>query len=190
MRRSLLPSLALGIALLVTLAVGRFVGAQETSKCDACNGWATLESKVKDAGGWLDYGKTKDGIVCVALTPKVDKGPIVVDAVREFDTLTHGKDLKLCSNCEEMEKIAKAKGTKIEIVSLQSGALYLMTSSKPKSVQAMHSICDKEKQAFLEGAKACCGDKKKDDKDTLLSSGDDEKGDKEKSPDDSKTDPN
>ena len=189
MRRSLLPSLALGIALLVTLAVGRFVGAQETSKCDACNGMATLMSKVKDAGGWFDCGKTKDGIVCVALTPKVDKGPILVDAVREFDTLTHSKDLKLCPNCEQMEKFARTKGTKVEIVPLQSGALYFMTSSKPKTVEAIHTLYDKEKQACLEGAKATCGDKK-DDKGTLLSSGDDEKGGKEKSPDDSKTDDN
>jgi hypothetical protein len=188
MRRSLFPSLGLGIALVVTLAVGRYVGAQEstTTQCDACAGWAKLDAKVKEAGGWMDFGKTDSGIVAVALTPQPDKGPIVIDALREFDTLTHSKDLKLSSQCAEMQKLARAKGTKIEIVPLRTGALYLMTSSKPKIVQSLHEMYDKQQQAMLEGAKATCGDKKVG-KDTLLSSGDDEKSDKEKSPDYQKT---
>jgi hypothetical protein len=49
-------------------------------------------------------------------------------------------------------------------------------------VQSLHEMYDKQQQASLEGAKATCGDKK-DGKGTLLSSGDDEKSDKEKSPD-------
>jgi hypothetical protein len=178
--------LGLGVALLVTLAVGRFVGAQETTKCDACAGWAALDAKIKDAGGWMDFGKTDSGIVAVALTTKPEKGPVVIDAIREFDKLTHSPDLKLAPQCQEMQKIARAKGTKIEIVPLQTGALYLMTSNKPKVVQALHNLYDKQQQAALESGKACCTDKK--NKDTLLSSGDDEKGIKEKSPDEPKTD--
>jgi hypothetical protein len=186
MRRSLFPSLGLGIALLVTLAVGRFVGAQETTHCDACAGFAAMQAKVKEAGGWIDFGKTNTGLVLIALTPKPEKGPILIDAVREFDTLTHGSDLKLSPQCAEMQKLSRAKGTKTEIVPLQTGAIYLMTSTKPKVVQALHDMYDKQQQAALQGAKACCGDKK-DDKGTLLSSGDDEKGGKENPPDEPKT---
>jgi hypothetical protein len=189
MRRSLFPSLGLAIALVVTLAVGRYVGAQETTKCDACAGWAALDAKVKDAGGWIDYGKVDNGIICVALTPKSDKGPVVIDAVQEFDKLTHSKDLKLCAKCEEMEKLSRTKGTKVEIIPLQSGALYLMTSTKPKTIQALHTMFDQCKQSMLENAKGTCGGKK-DDKGTQLSNGDDEKGDKEKSPDEPKTNDN
>jgi hypothetical protein len=150
--------IGLAMALVAMLAIGRFVGAQETGNCDGCAGWATLETKIKDWGGWLDWGKTKTGIVAVALTPSPEKGTAVLTAFKEFDEMVHrSKDLKMCAMCKEMEKISTTKGTTVELVPLRTGVIYMMGSKKGKTIEALHAVYDKG-QAEMEKAAAACSD--------------------------------
>jgi len=146
MRRHWISVLGLCTALAVTLVVGRWVGAQETGNCDGCAGWGKMEAQIKEWGGWIDWGKSKTGIIAVALTPTPDKGKDVLAAFQEFDKLVHQKDTTLCSMCKEMEKISKSKGTIAEVVPLKTGAIYMMTSNKSKVIQALHSVYDKGEQ--------------------------------------------
>jgi hypothetical protein len=145
-------------ALAVTLVVGRWVGAQETGNCDGCAGWGKMEAQIKEWGGWIDWGKTKTGIVAVALTPTPDKGREVLAAFQEFDKLVHQKEITLCGMCKDMEKISKSKGTIAEVVPLKTGAIYMMTSNKPKTIQALHSAYDKGEQ-LMEMQKDSLGEK-------------------------------
>lgn len=154
MKRNLITALGLGAALVVTLAVGRFVDAQETPKCDSCSGWATLEQKVRESGGWLDYGKVKDGILTVALAPTPEKGEVVLTAFREFHQTAQFSSTHGCKMCKDMEKIGQTKGTSWEVVPLRTGAIYMLTSKKPKVVAQIHALYDK---GLAEMTKTACG---------------------------------
>src|SRR5262245_12438286 len=101
-KRHLIAMFGLATAMVITLAVGRLVGAQETNDCAGCDGFAALDAKIKESGGWMDCGKTKNGIVAVSLTSTPDKGPAVVAAFQEFDRLTHTfamNGTKVCAMC-------------------------------------------------------------------------------------------
>src|SRR5262245_58101486 len=111
MKRNLITAFGLGAALVVTLAVGRLVDAQETQKCESCAAWASLEQKVRESGGWLDYAKVKDGILTVALAPTPEKGEQVLAAFREFHQTAQFSSSHNCAWCKDMEKISQTKGT-------------------------------------------------------------------------------
>jgi len=154
MKRNVITAIGLGTALVITLAVGRLVGAQETPKCENCAGWATLEQKVRESGGWLDYGKVKDAILTVALAPTPEKGEVVLAAFREFHQLTQFSSTHGCTMCKEMEKIGQTKGTSWEVIPLRTGAIYMLTSKKPKVVAQLHAMFDK---GCAEMQKTACG---------------------------------
>jgi hypothetical protein len=154
MKRNLITAFGLGAALVITLAVGRLVDAQETSKCSSCAGWATLEQKVREAGGWLDYGKVKDGILTVALAPTPEKGEVVLTSFREFHQMTQFSSTHGCTMCKDLEKIGQTKGTSWEVIPLRTGAIYMLTSKKPKVVAQIHALFDK---GLAEMQKTACG---------------------------------
>jgi hypothetical protein len=154
MKRNVITAFGLGAALIITLAVGRLVGAQESKKCDSCSGWAMLEQKVRESGGWLDYGKVKDGILTVALAPTPEKGEVVQAAFREFHQMTQFSSTHGCTMCKELEKIGHTKGTTWEVVPLRTGAIYMLTSKKPKVAAQLHAWYDKG-MAEMQKAQAC-----------------------------------
>lgn len=143
MTRNVITAFGLGAALIVTLAVGRLVGAHESRECGSCSGWATLEKKVRESGGWLDYGKTREGILTVALAPTPEKGEVVLAAFREFHQLAQFSSMHGCPMCKELEKIGRTKGTSWDVIPLRTGAIYMLTSNKPKVVAQIHSLYDK-----------------------------------------------
>jgi hypothetical protein len=154
MNRNVITAIGLGAALVITLAVGRLVDAQESSRCNTCAGWATLEQKVRESGGWLDYGKVKDGILTVALAPTPEKGEVVQAAFREFHQMAQFSSSNGCPMCKEMEKIGQTKGTSWEVIPLRTGAIYMLTSKKPKVVAQLHALFDKGAEEML---KTACG---------------------------------
>lgn len=143
MNRNVITALGLGAALLLTLAVGRLVDARERKECGSCSGWAMMESRIREVGGWMDYGKIKNGMVAVAVSPSPRQSEIVQTAVREFHQIAQFSSSNGCTPCKEIERISKLKGTTWEIVPLQTGALYLLTSTKPKVVTQIHALYDK-----------------------------------------------
>lgn len=154
MKRNVITAFGLGAALVITLAVGRLVGAQETRECGSCSGWATLERKVRESGGWLDYGKTKDGILTVALAPTPQKGEVVLTAFREFHQMAQFSSVHGCTMCKELEKIGRAKGTSWNVIPLRTGAIYMLTSNKPKVVAQLHTLYD-QGMSEMQKAQAC-----------------------------------
>lgn len=154
MKRNVITAFGLGAALVITLAVGRLVGAQESPKCEGCSGWAMMEQKVRESGGWLDYGKVKDGILTVALAPTPEKGQVVQAAFREFHQMAQFSSSHGCTTCKEIEKISQAKGTSWEVIPLRTGAIYMLTSKKAKTIAQIHALYDK---GMAEMQKSACG---------------------------------